>query len=459
MAHDDLSSWLKVVAENKLTMKNTWKSTLIDHFTDIRQFKEMQGINFQKASCTLDGCVKVYSTRVDDISEEALKLLEGFSLEDETKKKSTKRKDTKTIEKNLANINIKTNSNPLFRDPLFTTLTKKSEATLLLSTLEIGPDGIFRLCLSESPRDLLYCNQEIRLHSVENKLISPNLNKLEDMKDGIPQLEESNKQEEENNLEEIEDFLEDLVFDGSIGEECEMVQTKTPVYKETPFSYFKGWGGPSQWKIRSRKAPSQLPLKSKEKVKEKFFIDFKEEIDPNKITEIGLSTLFDQDEIQKRKEKIHNLPEDFNFELDDLYKFNLLEKKFKEEVNVIQQDNNISLILDNPLQPMEDNPLQPLEEPIDETFIDLQKENVLLPYKPEQKKIDIKKLKENIFSTIQKSETVRLTEIYKEIPKMYTEKEGNNISIHFCIVSLLHLAHENDFELEETENDIIVCRR
>jgi condensin complex subunit 2 len=36
-------------------------------------------INFQKASCTLDGCVKIYTSRVDSVADEAVKLLHGLA--------------------------------------------------------------------------------------------------------------------------------------------------------------------------------------------------------------------------------------------------------------------------------------------------------------------------------------------------------------------------------------------
>ena len=60
MSFDELSVWLKASAENKITTKNTWQSTLIEHFTQMDQ--EMESVNFQKASSTLEGCMKVYST-------------------------------------------------------------------------------------------------------------------------------------------------------------------------------------------------------------------------------------------------------------------------------------------------------------------------------------------------------------------------------------------------------------
>lgn len=39
----------------------------------------MTGINFQKASCTLDGCVKIWTSRVDSIATETGKLLSGLA--------------------------------------------------------------------------------------------------------------------------------------------------------------------------------------------------------------------------------------------------------------------------------------------------------------------------------------------------------------------------------------------
>lgn len=41
--------------------------------------KEGDSINFQKASCTLDGCIKIYTSRVDSVASETGKLLSGLS--------------------------------------------------------------------------------------------------------------------------------------------------------------------------------------------------------------------------------------------------------------------------------------------------------------------------------------------------------------------------------------------
>lgn len=41
--------------------------------------KEGDSINFSKASCTLDGCVKIYTSRVDSVENESKRLLNGLS--------------------------------------------------------------------------------------------------------------------------------------------------------------------------------------------------------------------------------------------------------------------------------------------------------------------------------------------------------------------------------------------
>jgi condensin complex subunit 2 len=41
--------------------------------------RDGDGVNFQRASCTLDGCVKIYANRVDSVATETGKLLSGLA--------------------------------------------------------------------------------------------------------------------------------------------------------------------------------------------------------------------------------------------------------------------------------------------------------------------------------------------------------------------------------------------
>ena len=52
---------------------------MIDYFHDMSLLRDGDSINFQKASCTLDGCVKIYTSRVDSVASETGKLLSGLS--------------------------------------------------------------------------------------------------------------------------------------------------------------------------------------------------------------------------------------------------------------------------------------------------------------------------------------------------------------------------------------------
>ena len=72
---------LKLASENKITKDNTWGLGLIDHMSDlVKPSDEEQGqTNFQRASCTLDAGVKIYSYRVDSVHNSIYKTLGGLS--------------------------------------------------------------------------------------------------------------------------------------------------------------------------------------------------------------------------------------------------------------------------------------------------------------------------------------------------------------------------------------------
>jgi condensin complex subunit 2 len=45
----------------------------------LRNADKEGSINFLKASCTLDGCVKIWTSRVDSVATETGKLLNGLA--------------------------------------------------------------------------------------------------------------------------------------------------------------------------------------------------------------------------------------------------------------------------------------------------------------------------------------------------------------------------------------------
>ena len=75
----NFEEWMKMATDNKINATNSWNFALIDYFHDMSLLKEGDGVNFQKASCTLDGCVKIYTSRVDSVATETGKLLSGLT--------------------------------------------------------------------------------------------------------------------------------------------------------------------------------------------------------------------------------------------------------------------------------------------------------------------------------------------------------------------------------------------
>lgn len=75
----NFEEWMKMATDNKINATNSWNFALIDYFHDMSLLKEGDGVNFQKASCTLDGCVKIYTSRVDSVASETGKLLSGLA--------------------------------------------------------------------------------------------------------------------------------------------------------------------------------------------------------------------------------------------------------------------------------------------------------------------------------------------------------------------------------------------
>lgn len=83
----NFEEWMKMATDNKINAANSWNFALIDYFHDMSLLKEGDGVNFQKASCTLDGCVKIYTSRVDSVATETGKLLSGLAESRDKKKR------------------------------------------------------------------------------------------------------------------------------------------------------------------------------------------------------------------------------------------------------------------------------------------------------------------------------------------------------------------------------------
>lgn len=191
----NFEEWMKIAADNKINAKNSWSLALIDYFSDMTLFREGDSINFQKASCTLDGCVKIYTSRVDSVADETGRLLNGLVsdaadggsrkntksigsddgvdeemavsavIESNSQTRKKKPQTSSTLEKTPENLSLKraeleaskTAFDPLFRrycsDIKFnsTDASKASNIASLLSSLAVNADGLLALDADDKP--------------------------------------------------------------------------------------------------------------------------------------------------------------------------------------------------------------------------------------------------------------------------------------------------------------------
>ncbi|KAL6935787.1 hypothetical protein ACO0OL_001969 [Hanseniaspora opuntiae] len=102
----NFEEWIKLATDNKINVKNSWNFALIDYFHDLTVLKENNGnINFQKASATLDGCVKIYASRIDSVVNEAGKLLSGIVTANDNSNRAS------SLQMDSVNGTISTNAN------------------------------------------------------------------------------------------------------------------------------------------------------------------------------------------------------------------------------------------------------------------------------------------------------------------------------------------------------------
>ncbi|KAG2215990.1 hypothetical protein INT46_007050 [Mucor plumbeus] len=185
--YSNFEEWIKMCTDNKVNVSNTWNFALIDYFHEMTFIREGDSINFQKASCTLDGCVKIYTSRVDSVANETGKLLSGLADsnhadggDDDTRhggerrvRRKTIRSDT-TLLKDFSSLAVKKFDLDFSVDPLF----KKTSADfdeggargLLLNNLSLDQNCkiIFDASDATVECDLEDANNEQVIMSIEN---------------------------------------------------------------------------------------------------------------------------------------------------------------------------------------------------------------------------------------------------------------------------------------------------
>ena len=80
VSSENFELWIRMATDNKINVDNTWNFALIDYFHNFSVLKDGDGVNFQKASATLDGCMKIYSNRVESVVKDTGTLLSTLNI-------------------------------------------------------------------------------------------------------------------------------------------------------------------------------------------------------------------------------------------------------------------------------------------------------------------------------------------------------------------------------------------
>ncbi|KAF8899622.1 condensin complex subunit 2/barren [Gymnopilus junonius] len=218
----NFEEWMKLATDNKINPQNSWNFALIDYFHDMSLLRnnDDNSINFQRASTTLDGCVKIWTSRVDSVGTETGKLLSNLvsgrrDLEEDdnaensdnpdadptqAKKRKTNRGTGATLAKDPSALKNKKPDLEFAVDPLFkktcADFDEGGASGLLMNhlSLGIGSEGCMRVIFDasdsmgkvededvvEEPEDLMdmtFLRKEYfpDLSVLENKTISHSL--------------------------------------------------------------------------------------------------------------------------------------------------------------------------------------------------------------------------------------------------------------------------------------------
>ncbi|KAG9296032.1 hypothetical protein G9A89_011884 [Geosiphon pyriformis] len=604
----NFEEWMKMATDNKINANNSWKLALIDYFHEMSLLKEGDSINFQKASCTLDGCVKVYTSRVDSVATETGKLLSGLAdsfkdddevlveneekeLEQRAKKKASRAEVT--LAKDYSSLMVKKLDVEFSIDPLF----KKTSADfdeggaqgLLLNRLSIDDNGkiIFDsgdampednkekdAILEEEDNveqniDITKLRSEFlpQLQQIfqKNVICSSIINKFEfvtdnvldiasPLEDGLEEREDTKEEEDLPELiEEEKDFFDgddDIlgeafandILDEQDSEEYHATNTEESqrrlsqkefitamgANQDAMFSYFdsaflRNWAGPEHWKlkrtVKEKSSNGEEPKKKKEKPP--FSVNFleSEDVDENLLFLRGGSII----NLPKSCENVahkHLLPDDMHFSSRKLLQL-FLKPRFmfnsKRDRSKIGEGNhgNKEAGLDEHFwgedreDAIEDDQASfpdmtmatggetffrdeyATEDDLEGDYVDQlvshSKRNkpTFVNYAKTAKRIDVKKLKENIWKTLtdfdETDKTLKnsstsagatknhvtnsglvqaekkFTEIIEDLKKIYPERKMKDISVSFCFICLLHLANEKNLRIIGDENLAELC--
>lgn len=501
----EVGDLLKESTANKINIKNTWTSTLIDDFMDVNRFKESatDSTNFQHASIVLDGCVKVYSTRVDSVVDEADKLMESVGRVNEAGRALAKDRSHPTI---AAPDSLLLKRRPVsLDDEMLEHLARESKEGdtrgVLMHLLKWNDP--FGLALARSPaypstspapspppttpvdraRGLALAAS---LAAPHHKHISPMFARftpdasLEDLAFPTYAYHLSYDHEvvwqppvgaeggAELGAAEVGSGDIDPGAEPDWGHPADIntdwdrpAALPAARLSLSPFGYIQGWAGPAHWKMQAR---TRRRPREKTRERKKAAIDFLSapRIPVDLLFEKDPRIVFTPQQISERRQDAHMLPPDHSVSIDQLYQLFICQGKFcsgathllpKQESDRLPEAVPADLFDgaggpdDWPLAAPEDEPLPeplgPESRPAHPKEPSLLSRRLLQSTLRRGRQHDIVQVKQQLWHQIEQGET-QVQEIYSAVQQ--TQQEAQ-VSAQFCFVSLLHLANEKNLQI------------
>jgi condensin complex subunit 2 len=488
-AFESFAGAVEKVTNNKVNKINAFENRIIDLidliFTDFESNSSVESL-WQKYSQGIEACGKIYGFCVDSIHSDTLSILQGLNraggqqeLEEEQKQDKKKKKKimggVKSLVENPEEITTSKFERYEEFDAYFKTISSKFDAGNFRSLLinNISASNQLDLAFASDlpgvedvePTDAKITYPPIVL--TENipdisevfgkfkDLPDISLNFIENFKSAEKNLDfERNSESEETGFQESADEIEFSFNEQPSGFNESFVDPASEdlaarisqISQIDDYKFFNkacSWAGFDYAKgivCASSKITEKKPKARKEKKEDNF------QLDPD--FQFDLNTFFPNNKVAKNErsnnktESLVKLPQDFGF---TLKRFTRLFTRPKMFVKSIKSDDNrikhavVEGNFDSSDDNLEIDALDELQKP--EFGSDVK-------FSVKSKQVDIKLLKETMKDRI--NGTKSFLTILDEIPVSIPKSELDQLSIHSCFITILHLANENNLELVKT---------
>lgn len=454
-AFDKFQKTIELLSRNKVTKANAFENRLLNiesKLIDINS-NETSEDRWRYYSTVVDACGKVYGFCVDHIHEETYKILGGVArtydtetTQDDKPQLQSRRQPlhgTRTIETNESAINLKEWDRSEKYDPDFTSMKKtfdsNKSSTMLLNTLSLNSN----LDLICSPEDKIIGHDSYpvpilsRFHS---SLTESDLFLLE----LCPSLHNFLQKftQKPSNFEEVWSKVNQDFEERSVQESVDSEPERRRKKEEIPVSHFEinledriiEGNMPSDEVVFSRDFLESNITKKPKKRKQKETLKDSNFNYPLTIMKLELD--HEGENLLPKEAKLRVVPEKNDNVVEVGYKERRLAELFTRHGKFYRVSFGEQL---NPVEEYSDLPN------FNESLVEGQPESI----KDSKMDLDIRLVKEKVSSLLKEKKLKDFSSILNTLPSKLDSRTLENLSVHSCFVTLLHLANEQNLIFEK----------